>query len=140
MLWQRKIKKLGIGACLLTPKQENLFILPIVKIIQSITADYLLRKMKQDKSVCAITSATPAIMGFTEEKRKEAGAQFIDVGIAEEHAVAMASGIAANGGKPVYGVYSTFMQRTYDQLSQDLCVNNNAVTIPVFFRVHLWHE
>lgn len=98
----------------------------------SITADYLLRKMKQDKSVCAITSATPAIMGFTEEKRKEAGAQFIDVGIAEEHAVAMASGIAANGGKPVYGVYSTFMQRTYDQLSQDLCVNNNAVTIPVF--------
>lgn len=98
----------------------------------SITADYLLRKMKQDKSVCAITSATPAIMGFTEEKRKKAGSQFIDVGIAEEHAVAMASGIAANGGKPVYGVYSTFMQRTYDQLSQDLCVNNNAVTIPVF--------
>lgn len=98
----------------------------------SITADYLLRKMKQDKSVCAITSATPTIMGFSEDKRKEAGAQFIDVGIAEEHAVAMASGIAANGGKPVYGVYSTFMQRTYDQLSQDLCVNNNAVTIPVF--------
>lgn len=98
----------------------------------SITADYLLKKMKQDKSVCAITSATPTIMGFTEDKRKEAGSQFIDVGIAEEHAVAMASGIAANGGKPVYGVYSTFMQRTYDQLSQDLCVNSNAVTIPVF--------
>lgn len=98
----------------------------------SITADYLLKKMKQDKSVCAITSATPTIMGFTEGKRKKAGSQFIDVGIAEEHAVAMASGIAANGGKPVYGVYSTFMQRTYDQLSQDLCVNNNAVTIPVF--------
>ncbi len=98
----------------------------------SITADYLLRKMKQDKSVCAITSATPTIMGFSEDKRKKAGSQFIDVGIAEEHAVAMASGIAANGGKPVYGVYSTFMQRTFDQLSQDLCVNNNAVTIPVF--------
>lgn len=98
----------------------------------SITADYLLRKMKQDKSVCAITSATPTIMGFSEDKRKEAGSQFFDVGIAEEHAVAMASGIAANGGKPVYGVYSTFMQRTFDQLSQDLCVNNNAVTIPVF--------
>lgn len=111
------------GKPLYSPDSEN---------YSSITADYLLRKMKQDKSVCAITSATPTIMGFTEDKRKEAGLQFIDVGIAEEHAVAMASGIAANGGKPVYGVYSTFMQRTFDQLSQDLCVNNNAVTIPVF--------
>lgn len=97
-----------------------------------VTCNYLLNKMKKDKTVCAITSATPAIMGFSEDKRKEAGVQFIDVGIAEEHAVAMASGIAKNSGKPVYGVYSTFIQRAFDQLSQDLCVNNNAVTIPVF--------
>lgn len=98
----------------------------------SITAEILLKKMKEDKTVVGITSATPAVLGFTEEKRKEAGSQFVDVGIAEETAVALASGIAANGGKPVYGVYSTFLQRTFDQLSQDLCINNNPATIVVY--------
>lgn len=71
-------------------------------------------------------------MGFTEDKRKEAGKQFVDVGIAEETAVALASGIAANGGKPVYGVYSTFVQRTYDQIAQDLCINNSRQLLPTF--------
>ena len=98
----------------------------------SVTADYLLKKMKEDPKVVAITSATPTVMGFTEDKRKEAGSQFVDVGNAEETAVALASGIAKNGGKPVYGVYSSFVQRTYDQLSQDLCINNNAATIVVY--------
>lgn len=98
----------------------------------SVTAEYLLKKMKEDLKVVAITSATPTVMGFTEDKRKEAGSQFVDVGIAEETAVALASGIAKNGGKPVYGVYSSFVQRTYDQLSQDLCINNNAATIVVY--------
>lgn len=97
-----------------------------------LTAQYLLEKMKKDPAVVGITSATPPILGFTPDKRKLAGRQFVDVGIAEETAVALASGIAANGGKPVYGVYSTFIQRTYDQLSQDLCVNSNAATILVF--------
>lgn len=98
----------------------------------SVTADYLLKKMKADKNVCAITSATPTVFGFTPDKRAEAGAQFIDVGIAEEHAVAMASGLAKGGAKPFYGVYSTFLQRTYDQLSQDLCINSNPAVISVF--------
>ncbi len=98
----------------------------------SITVDYLLDKMKKDEKVVAITSATPTVFGFTEDKRKLAGKQFVDVGIAEETAVALASGIAAGGGKPVYGVYSTFIQRTYDQLSQDLCINNNSATIIVY--------
>lgn len=98
----------------------------------SMTADILLKKMKDDKTVVGITSATPTVFGFTEDKRKEAGSQFVDVGIAEETAVALASGIAKNGGKPVYGVYSTFIQRTYDQLSQDLCINNNPATILVY--------
>lgn len=98
----------------------------------SMTADILLKKMKEDKTVVGITSATPTVFGFTEDKRKEAGSQFVDVGIAEETAVALASGIAKNGGKPVYGVYSTFIQRTYDQLSQDLCINNNPATILVY--------
>lgn len=98
----------------------------------SMTADILLKKMKEDKTVVGITSATLTVFGFTEDKRKEAGSQFVDVGIAEETAVALASGIAKNGGKPVYGVYSTFIQRTYDQLSQDLCINNNPATILVY--------
>ena len=98
----------------------------------TLTADYLLDKMKKDKTVVGITSATPTVFGFTADKRKLAGGQFVDVGIAEETAVALASGIAKNGGKPVYGVYSTFIQRTYDQLSQDLCINSNPATIIVF--------
>lgn len=97
-----------------------------------ISLDYLLDKMKKDPAVVAITSGTPTVMGFTEDKRKEAGKQFVDVGIAEETAIALASGIAANGGKPVYGVYSSFVQRTYDQISQDLCINNSPATIVTF--------
>lgn len=98
----------------------------------NLTGEYLLKKMKQDPKVVAISSGTPTVLGFTPERRAKAGKQFVDVGIAEEHAVALSSGIAANGGKPVYGVFSTFIQRTYDQLSQDLCINNNPAVILVF--------
>ena len=98
---------------------------------ESITTDFMLERMKRDPAVCMITSGTPTVLGFTEDKRRLAGRQFIDVGIAEENAVALASGIAVAGGKPVYGVYSTFIQRTYDQLSQDLCINNSPATIIV---------
>lgn len=97
-----------------------------------LTGRFLLERMAKDPALVAITSGTPAVMGFTPERRKQAGRQFVDVGIAEEHAVALASGIAANGGRPVYGVYSTFIQRCYDQLSQDLCINGNPAVIPVF--------
>lgn len=102
------------------------------KDYDTVTAKYLLKKMQEDASVCAITSATPTVFGFTKELRERAGKQFIDVGIAEEHAAAMASGIAKNGGKPFWGVYSSFLQRTYDQISQDICINQNAVTIAVY--------
>ena len=98
----------------------------------NLTAEYLLEKMEEDKKIVAITSGTPTVFGFTEDRRKKAKKQFVDVGIAEEHAVALASGIAKNGGTPVYGVYSTFIQRTYDQLSQDLCINKNPAVILVF--------
>lgn len=97
-----------------------------------LTVNYLLEKMKKDSAVTGITSGMPAVFGFTKENRIKAGKQFVDVGIAEEHAVAMASGMAKNGGKPVYGVYSTFLQRTYDQIAQDVCINNSAVTFVVF--------
>lgn len=97
----------------------------------TLTADYLLEKMKKDEKVIAIVAGVPTNIGFTKEKRKLAGKQFVDVGIAEEHGVAMASGIAKNGGKPIFATHSSFMQRTYDQLSQDLCINKNAATILV---------
>lgn len=96
-----------------------------------LTADYLLEKMKNDKKVVTVVAGVPTNIGFTKDKREQAGKQFVDVGIAEEHAVAMVSGIAKNGGKPVFATHSSFMQRTYDQLSQDLCVNNNPATILV---------
>lgn len=96
-----------------------------------LTAKFLLNKMKKDEKVVAIVAAVPTNIGFTKERRLEAGKQFVDVGIAEEHGIAMASGIAKNGGKPVFATHSSFMQRTYDQLSQDLCINNSPATILV---------
>ena len=95
----------------------------------TLTADFLLKKMKKDKSIVAVTPAMPTTIGLTQEKRKQAGNQFIDCGIAEEQAIALISGIAKNGGKPILGTNSTFIQRTYDQISQDLCINNNPATI-----------
>ena len=97
----------------------------------TLTGEYLLKKMKEDKDVVVITAGVPTNIGFTKERRDQAGKQFIDVGIAEEHAVALASGIAKNGGKPIFATHASFMQRTYDQLSQDLCINNSPATIIV---------
>lgn len=95
------------------------------------TCEYLMKKMKEDKRVVAVVAAVPTNIGFTKDKRNEAGKQFVDVGIAEEHAVAMVSGIAKNGGKPVFATHSSFFQRTYDQISQDLCVNSSPATLLV---------
>lgn len=98
----------------------------------TLTADFLLEKMKNDSSVVAVTAAVPTVMGFNKEKREQAGSQFVDVGIAEEHAIAFVSGIASAGGKPVFATHSSFIQRTYDQISQDLCINRNPATILIF--------
>lgn len=99
----------------------------------TLTAEHLLSLMKADRTVVGITAGTPTVFGFTKDRRERAGKQFIDMGIAEEQAVAMASALAKGGAKPVFGVYSTFIQRAYDQLSQDLCINNNPATILVFW-------
>ena len=95
----------------------------------NIVCEYLLDKMKKDPKVVALVAAVPLTIGFTREKREQAGKQFVDVGIAEEHAVAMASGIARYGGKPVFATFSSFFQRTYDQISQDLCINKCPATL-----------
>ncbi|MGN1107595.1 MAG: 1-deoxy-D-xylulose-5-phosphate synthase, partial [Huintestinicola sp.] len=93
--------------------------------------DHLLEKMKADPSVVTMIAAVPDALNFTPEHRKLAGKQFVDVGIAEEHAIAMAAGLAKNGCKPAFVTMSTFFQRTYDQISQELCINKCPATLIV---------
>lgn len=97
----------------------------------SVSCAYLLDKMKQDRRVVVLSAGTPGNGGFGPKEREQAGGQFVDVGIAEQHAVAAISGIAKAGGKPVYEVASTFLQRAYDQLQQDLALQGTAATIIV---------
>ena len=94
-------------------------------------SDWMLSEMKHDKTLIAVTAGTPTAAGFTADKRNQAGSQHLDMGIAEEQAVAMISGMAKGGLRPVWTVYSTFIQRTYDQIAQDLCINSNPAVINV---------
>lgn len=96
-----------------------------------VVRDHLIEKMKADPKVITMIAAVPDALNFTEEHRKIAGKQFVDVGIAEEHAITMAAGLAKNGCKPVFATMSTFYQRTYDQISQDLCINKAPATLIV---------
>lgn len=97
-----------------------------------IFASEMLAEMKRDPKVCVLTAGTPGVLGFDPARRAEAGRQFIDVGIAEQEAAAMASGIAKAGGRPCFGVVSSFIQRAYDQLSQDISINNQPVVLDIF--------
>ena len=92
---------------------------------------YLMDKMRQDRGVVVISAGTPGVGGFGPKERAEAGSQFVDVGIAEQNAVAEISGIAKAGGKPVFEVTASFLQRAYDQLQQDLGLQGSAATIIV---------
>ena len=98
---------------------------------EELFSNWMLSEMKHDKTLIAVTAGTPTAAGFTADKRKEAGSQHLDMGIAEEQAVAMISGMAKGGLRPVWSVYSTFIQRTYDQIAQDLCINSNPAVINV---------
>ena len=93
----------------------------------------MLRRMKENGKVVAITAGTPGVLGFDKARRKEAGKQFIDVGIAEQAAVDLASGLAKGGMRPVVGFVSSFLQRAYDQFSQDIALNKQAATFVVFY-------
>lgn len=97
-----------------------------------ITYDFLYARHQQDKNMVVISAGTPGAYGLNPERRASFGENYIDVGIAEEQAVAMASAFAKGGCRPVFMVYSSFLQRTYDQLSQDLALNNNPAVILVF--------
>ena len=98
-----------------------------------IFAEEMIRQMKADPKVCVLTAGTPGVLGFGPDLRKEAGRQFIDVGIAEQEAVAMASGIAKAGARPCFGVVSSFIQRAYDQLSQDVAINGQPAVLNIFY-------
>ncbi len=98
---------------------------------EELFSNWILGEMQNDKTLIAVTAGTPAAAGFGPEKRLKAGKQHIDMGIAEEQAVAMISGMAKGGLHPVWTVYSTFIQRTYDQIAQDLCINSNPAVINV---------
>lgn len=104
---------------------------PTFETYEQLYSDWMLKEMKQDPTLIAVTAGTPSAAGFTPEKRKEAGKQHIDMGIAEEQAAAMISGMAKGGLHPVWTVYSTFIQRTYDQIAQDICINSNPAVINV---------
>lgn len=106
---------------------------PTEESYYSVTTDFILKKAEQDKTIIAITPATPGAYGFTKDFRTKLGSQYIDVGIAEEHAVAFASGLANQGAKPILAIMSSFVQRTYDQLSQDLALNNSPITMLVYW-------
>lgn len=105
----------------------------VVESYTSITNDYLIEKVKNDKNVMVISAATPGATGLTKDVRALLGENYTDVGIAEQHAVGYASGLAANGAKPVLEILSSFLQRSYDQLSQDLAINNAPATILVYW-------
>lgn len=105
---------------------------PAPRTYADITGEALSAAIERDPQVVGITAATPYIMGFTPELRAAAGKQFVDVGIAEEHAVTFATALARSGAKPVFGVYGTFLQRAYDELWHDLCLNDMPATILVF--------
>lgn len=99
----------------------------------ALTGEYIMNKAAKDKDFVAITPAMPMTAALSPDMRQKLGVQYVDTGITEEHAVAMASGIAKAGGKPLIVTNATFMQRTYDQISQDVCINNNPVTILLNF-------
>ena len=99
--------------------------------INDLTYNYILEKIKTDDTIVAVNAGTPGVFGLNAERRQILGKHFVDVGIAEEHAVAFASGLAKGGAKPIYLVMSSFIQRTYDQLSQDMALNNNPAVILV---------
>lgn len=98
-----------------------------------IFANHILDLMKTNDSIVALTAGTPGAIGFYPERRREAGKRFVDVGIAEQMGVGMTAGLAKAGIRPVFGVVSSFLQRAYDQLSQDVAINRMPSVFVVFY-------
>ena len=97
---------------------------------ESVVFNCLKELLDTNENAIVLNAATPMGLGFVQGVREEYvdRGQFIDVGIAEENAVAMAGGIARNGGTAVFGTFAPFFQRTYDQMSHDVCLNDSPAT------------
>ena len=106
---------------------------PAAEDYTSITKDFILKKIEEDKTTVVVNAGTPGVFGFDADYRKKLGEHYTDVGIAEEHAVAYSSALAKAGAKPILTIMSSFVQRTYDQLSQDLCLNKSPLVILVYW-------
>lgn len=108
-------------------------VLPVQEDYNTLTKDFILNKVNKNEPVVAINAGTPGVFGFTSDFREKLGKHYTDIGIAEEHAIAYSSALAKGGAKPILTIMSSFVQRTYDQMSQDLCLNNSAVTMLVYW-------
>lgn len=92
--------------------------------------DTLCEYASKDKEICAITAAMGLGTGLKKFSENFSD-RFFDVGIAEEHAVTFASGLAKNGMKPIFAVYSTFLQRCYDQIVHDISLQKQKVVLAI---------
>ena len=104
--------------------------MPSKKTYSKVFGDTMIEIAKSNSDIVAITAAMPDGTGL-KEFAKEYKDRFFDVGIAEQHAVTLAAGMASAGLKPVFAVYSTFLQRGYDQIIHDVCIQN----LPVIFAI-----
>lgn len=91
-------------------------------------SEELMKLAKEDKKIVAITAAMPEGTGL-DKFAKTFSERFFDVGMAEQHAVAFGAGLARNGFRPVVAVYSTFLQRAYDQIVHDVCLQDLGVIL-----------
>lgn len=100
------------------------------KSYTNVFSDKLIELAKKDEKITAITAAMPQGTGL-DAFQQQFPKRFFDVGIAEEHAVTFAAGMAAAGYRPVVAIYSTFLQRAYDQIVHDVCIGQ----LPVIFAI-----
>ena len=98
---------------------------PYTDPYQEVTKDFLKEQAQTNPNFVFLAAGTMGGIVLSPTDRAELGRHYVDVGIAEEHAVAMASGLARGGARPIFGTYSTFFQRVYDQMAQDVAVNSS---------------
>lgn len=104
--------------------------IPAKKTYSKVFGDTMLELAEKNNNIVAITAAMPDGTGLKEFAKKYSN-RFFDVGIAEEHATTLAAGMASAGLRPVFAVYSTFLQRAFDQVIHDVCIQN----LPVVFAI-----
>ena len=114
---------------------------PYTDPFQAASVEFIKETAKANPNFVFLAAGTMGGIGLSRSARAELGSQYVDVGIAEEHAVAMASGLARGGARPIFGTYSTFFQRVYDQMAQDVAVNNSpAVFLSVGASIYYMND